>query len=326
MTVFISDSDHFSFFDDGERYAITTPRAPKPIADQVVGFVSLITTDEYWDIDGVPMNTPAWNIELIDPAVGVPTKRGSNFVVPFADGEVWREKRHSSVTRSLVMWLSWKDQNGVEASTRAGRKAQYLANEDYIKKMFLANPSIQHTVTRRVLNSDGSLSIRSFVGEAINAVQFQYAENDYYPSCGFVIDWLCADPYWYGLVDSFVVGPPAAPTNQSKITHVLAGTREATKMTLKFVGPLVNPQLSNLSYLPDITLLYAGTLTTGQTVTLDTLLFSAVNQLGTSVLSSVTRYNSREWFRMLAGENILRLSTDSAGSGEVDITVQPVYL
>lgn len=325
-TIGINGFEDAVFDDSIGSVIVTTKRPPRKTAPIVEDFVATITTDDYWDIDGVPMCTPAWNIEELDGATPTPAKRGQNLAAPYHSGQLWRPKQHDAVTRSLMMWISWKTTDGAQAATRELRQAQYQANEDYLKGLLIADPSVQHTITRRVFAPDGSLVTRTFLGEVINSVQFAYMENSYWPSSQMQIDFLCADPYWYGEEEAFVIGPPNTPTFQDSLDYTSDGQREVTAMTIRFAGPLDHPLLSNFSFTPDVSVRINRMIATNEFVDLDTDIFTAFDQSGVSAISDVTRFNSREWFRLLGGVNHLVLASDTAQDGIVTITQKPVYL
>lgn len=48
----------------------------------------LITSDEYLEIRGVPLHTPAWVVNDLSPAWDVAKLRGEDRIIPFSDGQL----------------------------------------------------------------------------------------------------------------------------------------------------------------------------------------------------------------------------------------------
>jgi hypothetical protein len=221
----------------------------------------------------------------------------------------------------MLMWVSWKDSDGNSAAARELRWGQFEANMDLLKSTLRLGAVSQHSVTRRLFAPDGTLTTRTFQGEVANSIPFSHEENDWWPSAKLSVDWLCADPYWYGPQVTINATPPQ---NQ---THNNVGTMEAMRMIILLSGPLTNPIITNKAYLPDISLRVNKVLGAGDVLTLDTENFTATDQNMNNVISSVVRANAREWMKFVPGNNPLVFGSDSgADTGTFQIVYQPAYV
>ena len=63
------------------------------------------TTDLYWSVDGVSLNTHAQNIESLVPLMAPPEMRGEELIIPYAPGEQWVQKVVGSRILPLGMWV-----------------------------------------------------------------------------------------------------------------------------------------------------------------------------------------------------------------------------
>lgn len=278
--------------------------------------MTVITTDQYWELDGVPLTTPAWNIQELDGLEGLPSRRGSNIVAAYHPGEIWRPKQHGVSTKTMLMWICWKDQDGNEEVTREGRWGQFNRNLENFKAM-IGDPVVQHTL-KRYMYLDGVLVTRAFTVECTSTMQMKYAENDFWPSAEFALDFVLADPYAYG--DDIVVNLSLA----SPLVHTMPGSIGVRKMQIHFDGQLINPVLTNNTNV--VVLSYGATIAAGTgTLDVDTEYFTAIDDGGNNQLALVTHTGAREFFKMVVGDNNLLLS-DDGGTGSATITYAPPYL
>jgi hypothetical protein len=136
----------------------------------------------------------------------------------------------------------------------------------------------------------------------------------------FVVDLLMADPFFYGeMIDMAAPVGTATPTVIDNIGH-----DRVSKMTITVVGPLVNAVLTNSSFNPDI-VLTLGTIASGRTLTIDTDLFTATDDLDANYLANIGHTGSHFWMELEVGNNTLELTADS-GAGTFELSFQPPYL
>lgn len=91
----------------------------------------LITRAEYLEIDGIPLATPAWEITDLSPLWDAANQRGSDRLIPGADGVLPQPRRKTITVKSLPMIIMGdRDQEGDYAGEFA--RAQLRENVDYL--------------------------------------------------------------------------------------------------------------------------------------------------------------------------------------------------
>src|SRR5262245_27937097 len=85
----------------------------------------MLTTDEYWEVDGIDLHTLAFNIESLNGRLRVPTLRGQDIVIPYAVGEMFVPKVTGSRILTLRMWIQGADADG---NIPSNRQAQFEEN------------------------------------------------------------------------------------------------------------------------------------------------------------------------------------------------------
>lgn len=127
----------------------------------------LITRDEWLEIDGIPLATPAWEILDLSPLEDAAAQRGQDRLIPGAAGVIPFPRRKTVTVRSLQMViLGTFDQEGVatcatgDGSGEAYREAVRIrraANKDYLVDNLVTPPGTADGTRAAVLNRvDGS--------------------------------------------------------------------------------------------------------------------------------------------------------------------------
>jgi hypothetical protein len=114
-------------------------------------------TEEFWEVDGTPLHTYAWGVELLG-MDNLPSRRGSNFVVPYRHGEVWRPKQFGPRAIGLAMWVLDQNENGT-----AGGISQTRANVERLKALF-APTDRQLQITKRIKTAEDRAALFNGVG------------------------------------------------------------------------------------------------------------------------------------------------------------------
>lgn len=275
----------------------------------------MITTEEYWDIDGTALNTLAWNIETLSGRISVPQLRGENIAVPYRAGRVWRPKTPDSRIISLAMYVLGCDADGRVPETGTTRRAEFNQNMDALQRLYYRSDR-QLQLTKRWRMDSGLLSA---VALAEPASEMQVAMMGRFGG-RMVLDLLLADPFFYGTQ----LNPTIAKDTPTNVLN--AGHERVTKMTIRFNGPLTNPVLTNSTPTPDIAVSYTGVIGGGEWVELDTDLFTAVDDGAANVIAGVDHDGSLHWMELLAGVNNSLTLTASSGSGNVTVTYKPPYV
>jgi hypothetical protein len=112
------------------------------------------TTQTYWEVNGVSLNTYAHNISTLGGGrTNVPLTRGSNILVPYRRGEVYIPKIATSRDITLAMWVAGVDADG---KPEGSFEARWQDNFDTLRRLlWRENETVTLTKRfwRRVLTS-----------------------------------------------------------------------------------------------------------------------------------------------------------------------------
>ena len=278
------------------------------------------TTTTYWDVDGVPLNTYAWNIETKGGSRGgVPTHAGENQALPYRAGSIWREKVPEARALSLEMWVIGKNDDGTESTE--GQERQYNENMALLRTMFWRFGGQQFALTKRWKDpTTGSVISATAQAELVGPLEpTMFGPN----SCDLSVDLVLADPFFYGDTVNTIINAGAPAT-----TLFLAGDSKTTgnNLTLTFNGELVSPTLSNSTPDPDIAVQVGAVIDVGDSIVLNVNDFTATRSSDSeNVIGTVAHTGARQWMVLHRGNNVLTL-TSLAGSGNVVLSHKPVYL
>jgi hypothetical protein len=265
------------------------------------------TTDETWTINGVLLNTYAYNISTLSGREVLPVVRGENAQVPQRRGRIWVPKTVDQVTRTLAMWVRGSD---VDGDISNDPTAQFNENLRAIKRLF-ADTSQQLEIEKKVRYLDGLLTL---TGRASHDGGMSPEWQGHRTIATFSVDLVFADPYWYGALESDVVPSGGGPL-------VNPGDVRADAMTITLTGPLTNPILKNMSHPAKPYVKYTGTIGAGVTVVLDTEEFTAL--LGsTNVIGAISHAGTPRWMELLPGTNTMTLT---GGAGSATVAYHPPY-
>jgi hypothetical protein len=262
-------------------------------------------TAEYWDVDGVSLDTYAFNIQTLGGSrSGVPSFRGTNTQSAAKRGTAWRPKVADARTLTLAMNVL-----GVDASTPGGSpsKSQFRANFRSLQRLLWRPGGTQYALTKRWDEGAGIVTA-SALAEFVSGLEPTMSGDKMAKT---TVDLKLNDPFFYSTLQTSTIGL-ATPTT---ITN--AGDDVAVKMTIEFNGPLTNPKLTNSTPVPQVYVKYGGTVASGDKVILDVDVTTAlVNSTGASVIGAITHSGARHWLGFARGSNTLTLTAD-AGSGTV---------
>jgi hypothetical protein len=287
--------------------------------------MAAFVNEEQWLVDGNPLSTWAYNIESIGGRQSVPVRGGTNALVPFRPGEVWKPKIARPHTLSLGMWIRSSDQEGITPKTAVGRRAQFNENLRALKQLF-------YNTERPLTLSRG---IRFLTGIEFFTTQVECYSNleptMVGPNFGrMVIELNMLSPYWEkgsstqtipnGLIGGIVNNP-----GDDRTIKILLNVRPTG---------VINPgsvSITNHSYSPPIKV-GIPTPATGVVSSLDVenFFYSRGGDMTVNWQSTLNYTGSSFWMELKKGEN--RISIDSRfGQGNfnplvLDIFYIPVYL
>lgn len=262
------------------------------------------STDEYWDVDGVSLQTLAWNLTTWGGSKqGAPSLRGDDLVIPGRPGAVVMPKTVESRTIEFSGWVIGWTPDGQRADLdRAKRNWRMLRN------LFVKGDRIV-TVTRRWRETEGGAVLSaSAVGQVVDAVEPNWSS----PGRGeFTFPVYLADPFFYGPETSVSL---AAGANAVTVP----GDYTTRAVTVEF-GPSTTTSVAD-SVSGRSLALPAG-VASGRKVVVDTREFSVKD--GTqNALGRLTAPKGPPWLPLSPGAHTLTRS----GDGTVTVKFRPVYL
>ncbi len=277
------------------------------------------TTDEYWDVDGIPLHMYTWNIKTIGGTrLALPPLRGNDTQYPYRPGKSFRPKMPDSRVITLLMWAAGVDPVTAEAST-IDTYTQFNDNFSFLKKLFWT-PQRQVKLTRRWLQGAHNAQI-------VQATALAQIAGTMEPTmtgrnrADFSVDLLLADPYFYGVEEQFIV-----PLNQETII-INKGDDDAKfhGVRLQFFGQLINAKLTNISTPHPVSVSVNTSINDGDMVELDVENYTATKaSTGATVIGNIGHAGHRSWCVLQPGDN--RVTLSGTGDGYCLVTFSPPYL
>lgn len=290
-----------------------------------------VTTSEFWDWQGTPLNQPWWNVTSFGGSrQDLPLLRGQNYPVAFRGGQMWRPKQADQRVITLAMWAAGVDQ--VSGNPAADQRLAFNNNFQQLRSMFWltgnAGSALGALTRRWYLTQNGSTGIvqATAMAEIAGTMQPTMAGRT---RADFAVDFLLADPYFYGGVQAQTLAyNTAVSINNLGDANVGMGQQSGqggVPFTIQLVGPLTNPTVTNSTNGVSVTVAY--TIGGGQSCTLDVLAYTALDQGNASHLGVVSHAGARPWMVLWPDINVLRLtSTNGGDTGHAVVTWQPGYL
>lgn len=275
-----------------------------------------VTTTETVSVDGVVLNTLGYNLTTLTGRSGIPPRRGENVEVAYRQGRYWVAKSFDQRQETWSMFIVGADVNGLVPAQ--GARAQFNENLRLLKGMFGVRQRLL-TLEKKLELVSGLVTL-SAAAECVNTLDPSSMAGG--TRAVFSADLVFPDPFWYRpqIIES--IGSAGAT-----VTH--PGNVEATKMTIRFIGPLTNPQLTNTTRSPEVWVSYAGSVLAGQTIEIDTEAFTAVLGGGVNLVGNIRHEGSVWWMELLPGANVMTLTNSAGGAlgaGTVEIEYQPPEL
>lgn len=274
------------------------------------------TTDTYWSVNGVSLQTLGFNIKTkgdMEP----PPLRGEDDMIPYRVGQVLNERLPDSRTLPFKMWAIGMSEDGTQGAY--GPRAEYEKNYKKIRDL-IWNQGRPVQLTKR-WKDYGSSVVKS--ATAIAVYQGGLGESMNGPARSeFGFDLWLADPFFYG-DDWETINFPA---NQTSVqTPTILGDYPTTIITLQVNGARTNFRLTNN--------------TEGHWVNVNTIVNSATNVLLdidqwtakrsvapiNDVIKGVTHFGHKHWLSLRPGAQQLTLSS-SAGTGTAVLKYKPRWL
>jgi hypothetical protein len=273
------------------------------------------STDTYWSVNGVSLQTYAFNIETLASKFKTPPLRGSDRVLAYRHGAQHRDRKFDSQSLQLGMWVIGADENG---GVPAYREMQFRANMKKLQGLFVSPYGREFTITKRWQDTQTGLVIAA-TGHGLCPDGLDPAMEGGPYRAKVVADVFMADPFFYGDPLQTTI-----PLNTPTTIQVL-GDVPTSVMKIDYYGQLSNALLTNSTPNPDVWIKTGTALALGDSMTVDVGEATAVRTSDSAnLIGSVTHSGSREWFVLQPGTNTVTLTTD-IGAGHAVLTYTPIY-
>lgn len=298
------------------------------------------TTEVYWDVDGVSLQTYAFNIQTLGgDRMAPPSLRGDDLIVPYMPGSIWMPKVPESRILTLGMWVIGAEEDG-SMPTEESARLKFDQNWRKLRKL-LWTPRRQFTLTKRfwVLEeelTEGGMNVDDLPRSGNYRLLTATARGTYagglIPSMTgparaiFTVDIKLADPYFYSeaIEIPFSIATSGVNPGPNQTVEILGDDR-TTAVMVEFIGPLTNPRITNQTPDPEVSVTYASTITGGERAEVWVNEFSAMHYpagVAYKAAGNVQHEGDRFWLYVEPGETDLALTADS-GTGTAVLTYQP---
>lgn len=301
------------------------------------------STATFWDVDGVSLQTLAWNITTLGgDRQAPPPLRGSNQRVPYMPGSRYVPKVVDERIITLGMWVQGSTEDGKRPATESAARA-FDRNWHKLRSL-LWRPRKEFTLTKRfwvpsadlvaagvnisgMTSSDGwtlyTASAKASYAGGLNPTMRGQAHGI------FTVDLLLSDPYFYGdtITVPFSMQTGGSNPGPTKTLSILGDDR-TTWIEADFTGPLTSPQIDNTLSTPEVWLRYGNEISAGESATVRAHDFSATHfQVGGSYRSSghVQHGGDKFWMFLDPEDTTLTLSAQM-GTGTALLRYRPVWL
>lgn len=275
------------------------------------------SSTEFWDVNGVPLNSYCWAIKSAGGSrKSLPNLRGENKLVPHRPGRRFSPKVPDSKVITLAMWIAGVDPNTNQPSTY-DQIIQWNDNWESLQRL-IWTPNHEVALTKRWWRNAAS-------PELIQATAAAQIAGSMEPTmtgrsrADFAIDFLLADPFFYG--DELSVRVPANipfVVNNPGDTQVMH-----SDFSIVFDGQHVNPLLVNQTN--GVWMKISTLIPLFASVNVNVATFKAVRSSdGTSTASTITQGGARHWMVLEPGNNTLLLET--SGPGTATLKFRPTYV
>lgn len=296
------------------------------------------TAETYWAVDGVSLQTFAFNItSLGGDREKPPPVRSEDTVVPYMPGSIWSPGVPDTQILTLGMWVQGSDEDG-NPPTEISVLRQYEENWRKIRKL-LFTPRRQFLLTKQfwVLQEDleaGGVVVddlpsegpyRLIQAQALGTFAGGLVTSKQSIAHGiFTVDIKLNDPYFYSdeITIPFSLATGGGNPGPTKTIQVLGDDR-TTAINVEIEGPITAAKITNTTH--DVWLRYNTAVADGVFAAVEVNEFQARHDTtGTTYKSAgyVQHDGDAFWLFLDPGENVLTLSS-TGGTGTAELTYQP---
>lgn len=301
------------------------------------------TTETYWSVNGVSLQTYAWNISSLGgDRQAPPPVRGSNQQVPYMIGSRYVPKIPDSRTITLGMWVQGSQPDGTPPEDTSARR-EWERNWRMLRRL-LWTPRKQFTLTKRfwLLTEElleGGVDVSSLPQEGDWTLYSASALGSYAgglsPSMQgqahgvFTVDIELTDPFFYGPEISIPFSMTEGSGFPGKTRNVvILGDDRTMNIELDFEGPLTSPMVTNETEPQTLFVNYATEVSDGESATIRVMPFNATHYTtgqpyGAS--GNVRHRGDAYWLYLEPGQCSLKLSAQ-LGTGVAEARYRPAWV
>ena len=273
------------------------------------------STDVYWDVDGVSLQTFAHNIvSLGGERDSVPPWRGSDRVFAYAAGASPRPMVADSRTVSLLMWVNGCNDDG--SAPGGGAAIAYQENRRALKRLFWKPDGATFDLTKRWRDSAG-VHYATATGRVNNSMATEMHGPH---GSAFVVDVFLPDPWFYGDWVTTVLA--------SGVSQVIENDGDDTcrTMTLNLEGVWHDPVLTNYTPTQDMWMKATTDVGAGDSVLVDVGEERVRRDSdGANLIGTLTHIGDRSWMAFGRGASSIACTGSAGSTGVATLNHRPAY-
>jgi Phage tail protein len=284
-----------------------------------------VTTTETLSVDGVVLNTLAYNIESTTGRLKTPPIRGDNVQVPSRHGSIFSStKMYDEGSIVLPMWVRGCNPNGSIPYTSSERE-EFFKNIDMLTSLFSSK--------RRLLDLRHKLpdgSVRQAMVEVRDVIDF--SNESYSPMGKFSVILNMPEAFWKDVADVTSTNTIAVSGANLELDEFIGATAPMEDLSFTITGPVTNFKMSatenGVAISPELSFQYAGAIAATKSLTVNCATW-ALTAVGFSpVYSNVTHKGSARYMVVMpdALPRIKVEGTALTGASAVSVTGRRKFL
>jgi hypothetical protein len=265
-----------------------------------------VTTTDTFTVNGVVLNTLAFNITSLTGRWRTAARRGGNVEVPGRHGTLRvANKRYGVLEVVLSMWVLGADEDGMISDYQSSRETMY-ANLDKLTRLFGSE-------TLEVVHTLPDESQRQVVGEVMDRIDFTSEAGATRATFGVAIEsW---DAFWSDIDE---VTASITDIGNWSVDSFVGATAPMDDLEITFTGPCNNPRLdSGSSWIQ-----YNEVLTAGQSITLNSATWTLTGAGGlVPDYTAVEHGGGIRWFELAPGDPTPEAVISQTTGGDVEVSL-----
>lgn len=265
------------------------------------------TTDEYLSVDGVSLQTYAYNLSTRGEREGSPPVRGTDILIPSRPGRRYVPKEVDSRILPLSGWVIGADPDGTVRDA-----AKLRSNWRMLRRLLYGNARSERVLTKRWREA-GAMVTAEGRGQMLDELLPSHTGPQ---RATFKAELYMADPFFYG--------PEVTVTLARNVpqTIVVAGDERTSAIKVRFQNALTAARVTVGQQWVGYSALAAAANALVDVSELTSL--ETVGSVVTPTLGKVSHGPGAPWLHLYPGSNTLTL-TSTAGTGNAVLTYRPVW-